>query len=180
MKIRETPIKDLLILEPEVFSDSRGYFFESFRDSFFVENLTGYSFVQDNQAGSVHGVIRGLHYQRAPFAQAKLVRVLDGEILDVVVDIRKNSPTFGKCFSVKLSALNRLQLLIPEGFAHGYSVTGENAVVFYKCNKYYSPEHEGGISWNDTDLAIDWQIPADKAIVSQKDLNWPALATAKL
>lgn len=180
MKICTTPIEDLLIIEPKVFEDARGYFFESFKESFFTDNGLNYNFIQDNQARSSHGVIRGLHYQLAPFAQAKLVRVISGEILDVAVDLREGSKTFGKHFAIKLSEENRIQLLIPAGFAHGYSVTGEQATVLYKCDNVYSPAHERGIIWNDPVLAIDWQISAQHIIVSDKDKKLPRFGDAEL
>jgi dTDP-4-dehydrorhamnose 3,5-epimerase len=164
-----TDIPDLLVYEPTVFEDSRGYFFESYNQQAFTAAGVDINFVQDNQAKSSYGVIRGLHYQLNPAAQTKLVRTLVGTILDVVVDIRVGSPTYGKVFSVELSAENKKQLLVPKGFAHGYSVLSDISVVMYKCDAFYSRQNEGGISYNDPKLAIDWKVPADKAIVSEKD-----------
>ena len=161
----KTEFSGLLIFEPKIFKDDRGYFFESYSQKIF----TDINFVQDNQASSSYGIIRGLHYQNEPFAQTKLIRVLSGSILDVSVDLRKNSPTYGKVYTIELSAENKKQLLIPKGFAHGYSVISETAEVFYKCDAFYHKESEGGIAWNDPALNIDWQIPFDKVIVSDKD-----------
>lgn len=169
MKIIQTPISDLLIIEPTVFEDERGYFYESFNKLKFEANNLFYSFVQDNQSKSGYGVIRGLHYQLAPYAQTKLLRVLEGCILDVVVDLRKNSATFGKTFSVELSSENKKQLLVPKGFAHGFSVLSETAVVFYKCDEFYNKSAERGIIYNDYFLAIDWKIEKSKEIISEKD-----------
>jgi len=171
MEIQETGLKDCLIIKPRVFEDPRGYFFESFNKNTFEEK-TGLSgnFVQDNQSFSSYGVIRGLHAQSGEFAQAKLVRVLKGEVLDVAVDARPGSPTYGKHISVKLSAENHLQLYVPRGFLHGFSVLSETAEFFYKCDNFYNKASELGVIYNDADLAIDWLIPADKAAVSDKDL----------
>ena len=171
MEIQETGLKDCLIIKPRVFEDPRGYFFESFNKNTFEEQ-TGLSgnFVQDNQSFSSYGVIRGLHAQSGEFAQAKLVRVLKGEVLDVAVDARPDSPTYGKHISVKLSADNHLQLYVPRGFLHGFSVLSETAEFFYKCDNFYNKASELGVIYNDADLAIDWMIPADKAAVSDKDL----------
>ena len=174
MPFIETRIPDLLIFEPKVFEDSRGYFFESYNANTFTNEGVGIAFVQDNQSSSCYGVIRGLHYQLPPYAQTKLVRVLSGRILDVAVDIRKGSPTFGQSFSIELSGENRKQLLIPHGFAHGFSVLSEKAEVLYKCDAFYNKPSEGGIIYNDTDLDIDWQVPADKAIISEKDTQLPS------
>ncbi|MGJ3234134.1 dTDP-4-dehydrorhamnose 3,5-epimerase [Marivirga sp.] len=170
MNITPTDFDDLYIIKPTVFEDSRGYFFESFHQKKF-EDATGIQceFVQDNQSRSVYGVIRGLHLQAPPMAQAKLVRVLKGEVLDVVVDLRKDKPTFGKSFSIHLSAENKQQLFIPRGFAHGIAVLSKDAEFFYKCDNYYSPENERGIMYNDASLNIDWKIPAEKRIISGKD-----------
>ena len=171
MEIKETGLKDCLIIKPRVFEDPRGYFFESFNKKTFEEQ-TGLSgnFVQDNQSFSSYGVIRGLHAQSGEFAQAKLVRVLKGEVLDVAVDARPGSPTYGKHISVQLSAENHLQLYVPRGFLHGFSVLSETAEFFYKCDNFYNKASELGVIYNDKDLAIDWMIPADKAAVSDKDL----------
>lgn len=175
MIIESTAFPGLMIVKPEVYEDQRGYFFESYNQkNFSKENIT-FNFVQDNQARSSYGIIRGLHYQLEPYAQTKLVRALAGNILDVVVDIRTGSPTFGKSYSIELSAANKLQLLIPRGFAHGYSVLSETAEVFYKCDAYYNKESEGGIAWNDPALQIDWKIPNDKVIVSEKDSKYPGI-----
>ncbi|MBI3137972.1 MAG: dTDP-4-dehydrorhamnose 3,5-epimerase [Sphingobacteriales bacterium] len=176
MPFIETDFPGLLIFEPRVFEDSRGYFFESFNDRIFREQGIGSQWVQDNQSGSNYGVIRGLHYQLPPNAQTKLVRVLCGEILDVVVDIRKGSPFYGKVFSLVLSSDNKKQLLIPKGFAHGFSVLSEKAEVLYKCDGFYGKESEGGILYNDPALNIDWGIPADRAIISEKDKLLPPLS----
>jgi dTDP-4-dehydrorhamnose 3,5-epimerase len=179
MPFIQTPIPDLLIFEPKVLEDSRGYFFESFNLKNFQQEGIDIDFVQDNQSSSQYGVIRGLHYQVDPYPQAKLIRVLVGLILDVAVDIRKGSPTFGKSFSVELSAENKKQLFLPPGFAHGFSVLSEKAEVLYKVDGYYSRESEGGILYNDPALKIDWKIPAGKEIVSDKDKVNPLLANAK-
>ncbi len=168
-----TPITDLWVFEPRVFKDERGYFFEAFNKKNFGEININIDFVQDNQSYSSYGVIRGLHYQLQPFAQAKLVRVLAGEILDVAVDIRKNSPTYGQHFSITLSAENKKQLFIPHGFAHGFSVLSPVAEVMYKCDQYYSKADEGGIIYNDAALAINWQIPDGQQIISEKDIVMP-------
>lgn len=171
MEIQETGLKDCLLIKPSIFSDSRGYFFESFNRQTF-EDRTGLSgnFVQDNQSFSNYGVIRGLHTQAGEFAQAKLVRALKGEVLDVVVDIRKDSPTYGQHFSVRLSDENKLQLYVPRGFLHGFSVLSETVDFFYKCDNFYRKDAELGVIYNDSSLAIDWQVPSDKVSVSEKDL----------
>jgi dTDP-4-dehydrorhamnose 3,5-epimerase len=175
MAIIKTPFPGLIIFEPIVIKDSRGYFFESFSErEFHAEGITA-RFVQDNQSKSSFGVIRGLHYQLNPHAQNKLIRVLCGKILDVAVDIRQGSPTYGKAFSIELSAENNKQLLIPKGFAHGFSVLSETAEVMYKCDAFYNKESEAGIIYNDAALNIDWNIPADKAIISEKDQQQPSL-----
>lgn len=171
MEIQETGLKDCVIIKPRVFEDARGYFFESFNKNTFEEK-TGLSgnFVQDNQSFSSYGVIRGLHAQGGEFAQAKLVRVLKGEVLDVAVDARPGSPTYGKHISVKLSAENNLQLYIPRGFLHGFSVLSETAEFFYKCDNFYNKASELGVIYNDPELAIDWMIPAEQEAVSEKDV----------
>lgn len=171
MPFHTTDISGLLIFEPKVIEDSRGYFFEAYNEKVFHDEGINLRFVQDNQSKSSYGVIRGLHYQLHPHAQYKLVRTLEGTILDVAVDIRKGSPTFGKHFSIELSAENKKQLLIPSGFAHGFSVLSEMAIVFYKCNALYNRESEAGILYNDSSLNINWKIPAGKEIVSEKDLQ---------
>ena len=174
MKIIKTEIEDLLILKPKVFYDDRGYFFESFnQQEFNKETGLNILFVQDNQSYSTEGVIRGLHYQIPPFEQAKLVRVISGKVLDIAIDIRKNSPTYGKYISVELSGENNLQLFIPAGFAHGFVTLSETAIFSYKCSNFYSKEHEGGIRFNDSKLNIDWQIASNEMIVSDKDKLLP-------
>jgi len=175
MAFIKTDVPGLVIFEPVVFEDHRGYFFESYNQKVFSSEGIDINFVQDNQAKSSYGVIRGLHYQLAPFAQTKLIRVLSGSILDVVVDIRKGSPTYGKSFSIELTAENKKQLLVPKGMAHGYSVLSETAEVFYKCDEFYNKTSEGGLLYNDPALAIDWRIPTRKAIVADKDLAYPHL-----
>jgi dTDP-4-dehydrorhamnose 3,5-epimerase len=179
MAIIQTEFPGLIIFEPAVYKDSRGYFFESYSERVFnAEGITA-RFVQDNQSKSSYGVIRGLHYQLNPHAQTKLVRVLSGSILDVAVDIRTGSPTFGKAFSLELSAENNRQLLIPKGFAHGFSVLSETAEVMYKCDEFYNKESEAGIIYSDPTLNIDWKVPADKAVISEKDLHQPSLSDCK-
>lgn len=179
MPFQTTDLPGLLIFEPKVFEDSRGYFFEAYNEQTFREQGLDLGFVQDNQSKSSYGVIRGLHYQLNPHAQFKLVRALQGTILDVAVDIRKGSPTFGKSFSIELSAENKKQLLVPAGFAHGFSVLSETAIVFYKCNTLYNKESEGGIIYNDPSLNIDWRIPSQKQVVSDKDLQQPLFENCK-
>jgi dTDP-4-dehydrorhamnose 3,5-epimerase len=178
MDIVKTPLDGLLIIEPRVFEDPRGYFYESYNQLELKNAGIDIQFVQDNQSKSGYGVIRGLHYQMQPKAQTKLVRVLSGVIYDVAVDVRKGSPTFGKWFGMELSEENKKQLLIPKGFAHGFSVLSETAIVFYKCDEFYAPEYDSGIIYNDPELAIDWQIPESKIIVSGKDGNLQPLKTA--
>lgn len=175
MPIIETPIAGLKIFEPRVFGDDRGHFFESYNSNTFKEGGIDATFVQDNQSRSTFGVLRGLHYQVPPFAQAKLVRVLEGKVIDVVVDIRPGSDTYGEWFSVILSAENKKQMFIPRGFAHGFAVLSETAEFFYKCDNFYSKESEGGILYNDPNLNIDWQIPFDKVNLSEKDGILPPL-----
>lgn len=176
MKVKETYIPGLLLIEPEVFGDSRGYFFESFSARKF-EQQTGVKtdFVQDNESRSSYGVVRGLHFQTGEHAQAKLVRVVEGRVLDVAVDLRKDSPTFGKYFSIELSGENHRQMYIPKGFAHGFSVLSDTAVFQYKCDEYYAPESEAAIAWDDMDLNIDWKIPSEDVVLSEKDRNHPTL-----
>lgn len=177
MKIKQTDIEGLLVIEPVIFGDDRGYFFESFSRKKFME-ATGLDieFVQDNESKSSYGVIRGLHFQNAPYSQAKLVRVVRGKVLDVAVDLRPASPTYGKYYAVELSEENHLQIFIPKGFAHGFSVLSEEAVLQYKCDEYYNPSSEGGIAWDDPDLNIDWMIPAEKVKISAKDAVHPTLS----
>lgn len=179
MPFIKTDFPGLLIFEPKVFEDSRGYFFESYNENICREQGIDIKFVQDNQAQSSYGVVRGLHYQLAPYAQTKFIRVLSGKILDVVVDMRKGSPTFGESYTIELSAHNKLQLLVPQGFAHGYSVLSATSEVFYKCDTFYNKEAEGGIQYNDPALNIDWQIPADKQVISDKDLLHPSFENCK-
>ncbi|MCB0696311.1 MAG: dTDP-4-dehydrorhamnose 3,5-epimerase [Chitinophagaceae bacterium] len=176
MNVIETPIKGLLIIEPRVFNDDRGYFFESFNSNTFKQ-ATGLdiNFVQDNQARSTINVLRGLHYQNAPHAQTKLIRALEGAIWDVVVDLRKDSDTYGRWYGIELSAENKRQFLVPRGFAHGYSVLTPTAEVFYKCDDFYSKEDEGGVYYADPELNIDWKIDLADAIVSDKDKVQPKL-----
>jgi dTDP-4-dehydrorhamnose 3,5-epimerase len=174
MTIEQTTIQDLVIINPTIFNDERGYFFEAYNKAKFHENGITYNFIQDNQSFSTKGVIRGLHLQINPFAQAKLVRVLQGEILDVTVDLRKNSPTYGQHFSVVLSGENKKQLMVPPGFAHGFSVLSETASVLYKVDQLYHKETERGIRYDDASLAIDWQVDRSEVIVSAKDLILPS------
>jgi len=176
MPFIKTDFPGLLIFEPAVFGDERGYFFESYNSDTFSKEGIDIRFVQDNQARSVFGVVRGLHFQNNPFAQTKLIRALEGTILDVVVDLRAGSPSEGKVFSIELSARNKKQLLVPRGFAHGYSVISETAEVFYKCDNFYNKQAEGGLAYNDAALNIDWKVPADKMVLSQKDLLYPGFA----
>lgn len=176
MNIIKTHIEGPLILEPKVFEDSRGYFFESYSKKLFDEKVAKVDFVQDNESCSSYGVIRGLHFQRPPFCQAKLVRCVRGRVLDVAVDIRKGSPTYGQHVAVELTEDNHRQFFIPHGFAHGFSVLSDVAVFQYKCDNYYHPEADGGISILDSTLGIDWQIDASKAILSDKDKNHPLLS----
>jgi dTDP-4-dehydrorhamnose 3,5-epimerase len=171
MRIIDTPIADLLVIEPKVWKDDRGYFYESFRADFFKEINIDLSLVQDNQSLSQKGTIRGLHYQAPPFEQGKLVRVLQGAVLDVVVDIRKKSPTYGQSFAIELNDQNHLQLWIPPGFAHGFSTLADQTIFCYKCSNYYHKASEGGIRFNDETLAIDWKVPAIH--VSEKDYLLP-------
>ena len=181
MELISTTIPDVLLLRPRCFRDERGYFMESFNEETF-RRVTGLStrFVQDNEAYSRRGVVRGLHYQLAPHAQAKLVRVVSGRVLDVAVDIRKSSPTFGRYVAVELSAENGLQLYIPEGYAHGFAVLSDEAVFHYKCSDYYHPEAEAGIAFDDPQLAIAWPISQAEMILSEKDRCHPSFAEAKL
>ena len=180
MNIIETEIQGVFIIEPKVFGDSRGYFFESFSKKEFESRIGPVEFVQDNESKSCYGVVRGLHFQKPPHAQAKLVRVVKGKVLDVAVDLRKDSPTYGKHVTVELSEDNHRQVFIPKGFAHGFSVLSEEAVFQYKCDDYYAPETEGAVAWNDPELNIDWRIPADMMILSEKDKRHPELKDLKL
>lgn len=176
VNIITTDFKGLLVLEPRVHEDSRGYFMESYNRETFLEAGIDVVFIQDNQSSSAYGVVRGLHFQIPPYAQTKLVRVLSGTILDVVVDLRRTEPTFGKSYSLELSGENKRQLLVPGGFAHGFAVLSKRAEVFYKCDQYYRPAYERGINYADPELAIDWRLQKDQIIVSDKDKTLPVLA----
>ncbi|MCJ7467075.1 MAG: dTDP-4-dehydrorhamnose 3,5-epimerase [Maribacter sp.] len=181
MTFIETELKGCFILEPRIFSDDRGYFMESFNKARFDEAVgVPVNFVQDNQSFSTKGVLRGLHYQIGAYAQAKLVRVLNGTVLDIAVDLRKRSATFGQHLAVELSAENKKQMYIPKGFAHGFVVLSDTADFFYKCDNYYDKASEGGIFYADSTLAIDWKLPMDQLIVSEKDLVLPSLNNARL
>ena len=169
MNVLKTEIEGVVIIEPRIFRDDRGYFFESFSQREFQEKVCNTVFVQDNESKSTYGVLRGLHFQKPPHAQSKLVRVIEGAVLDVAVDIRRGSPTFGQHVAVELSGDNHRQLFIPRGFAHGFSVLTDEVVFQYKCDDFYAPQSEGALAWNDPDLAIDWRIPADKVLLSEKD-----------
>lgn len=179
MKVIQTNIIGVYIIEPSVFGDDRGYFFESFSQREFEQLVCPTTFVQDNESKSCYGVVRGLHFQKPPYAQSKLVRVVQGKVLDVAVDIRKGSPTFGQHVAVELSAENKRQLFIPRGFAHGFSVLSEEAVFQYKCDQFYAPASEGALAWNDPEINIDWKIPTDKVILSEKDKHHPLLKDAE-
>ena len=175
MEVIKTNIEGVVIIEPRIFKDDRGYFFESFSQREFEEKVCKTTFVQDNESKSSYGVLRGLHFQKPPFAQSKLVQVIKGAVLDVAVDIRKGSPTFGQYVSVELTGENHRQFFIPRGFAHGFSVLSEEVIFQYKCDNFYSPQSEGAIAWNDPDLNIDWRIPAEKVVLSEKDSKHPRL-----
>jgi dTDP-4-dehydrorhamnose 3,5-epimerase len=179
MPFQTTPLPGLLVFEPKVFEDSRGYFFEAYSDRLFQEAGIAINFVQDNQSFSKHGVIRGLHYQLNPYAQSKLLRVLDGHILDVVVDIRVGSPTYRQTYSIELSAGNKKQLFVPVGFAHGFCVLSETATVMYKCDAFWNKDAEGGIRFDDPALNIDWGLPKGELVLNQKDLELPTLANCQ-
>ena len=179
MNVIKTSIDGVVIIEPRLFKDARGYFFESFNQQEFEEKVCHTTFVQDNESKSSYGVIRGLHFQKPPFAQSKLVRVVKGAVLDVAVDIRKGSPTFGQHVSVELTDENHRQFFIPRGFAHGFSVLSEEVVFQYKCDNFYAPQSEGAIAWDDPDLEIDWRMPADKVLLSEKDREHPRLKNAE-
>ena len=178
MEVIKTEIEGVVIIEPRIFKDERGYFYESFSQREFEEKVCRTTFVQDNQSKSAYGVVRGLHFQKSTCSQSKLVRCIKGAVLDVAVDIRKGSPTFGKHVAVELSEENHRQLFIPRGFAHGFAVLTPEAVFQYKCDNYYNKESEGAIAWNDPQLAIDWRIPADKVLLSEKDRNSRNIADA--
>ncbi len=180
MNIIQTSIPEVLIIEPKVFYDARGYFMESYSLKKLERHLQNTIFVQDNESFSEYGVVRGLHYQLPPFSQSKLVRVVSGRVLDVAVDIRQNSPTFGKYVSAELTADNKLMMFIPAGFAHGFAVLSETCIFQYKCNNYYSPEHEASIRWDDPTINIDWRLPEEDMLLSEKDTKHPLLVDAKL
>ena len=178
MEVIKTEIEGVVIIEPRIFKDERGYFYESFSQREFEEKVCRTTFVQDNQSKSSYGVVRGLHFQKSTCSQSKLVRCIKGAVLDVAVDIRKGSPTFGKHVAVELTEENHRQLFIPRGFAHGFAVLTPEAVFQYKCDNYYNKESEGAIAWNDPELAIDWRIPADKVVLSDKDKMSRSIADA--
>lgn len=180
MEIISTPIRDLVIVKNRVFADSRGFFLESYNKKRLAESGINIDFCQDNLSKSSYGVVRGLHYQLNPHSQSKLVSVIVGKVYDVAVDIRKGSPTFGQWFGVELSEENKLQFLIPQGFAHGFSVLSDTAVFSYKCDNFYDPAMERGIMYNDPSLNIDWQVPLQEAIISEKDLKHPTLEQAEM
>lgn len=173
MNVIRTEIEGLAVIEPRIFRDSRGYFFESFSERDFAEQVAPVRFVQDNESKSSYGVVRGLHFQKPPHAQAKLVRVVKGRVLDVAVDLRTGSPTYGKHFAVELSEENHRQFFIPKGFAHGFSVLSEEVVFQYKCDNYYAPQSEGSVLWNDPQIGVDWGIPEEDIILSEKDKKGP-------
>ncbi len=176
MDVIKTDIEGVVIIEPRVFGDERGYFYESFSQKEFEEKVCKTVFVQDNQSKSIYGVVRGLHFQKGKDAQSKLVRCIKGRVLDVAVDIRVGSPTYGQHVAVELSEDNHRQLFVPRGFAHGFAVLSEEAVFQYKCDNLYAPQSEGSVLWNDEDIAIDWQLPLDKIILSEKDKKSPRLS----
>ncbi len=180
MEIRETGIAGLLVIKPKIFEDARGYFFESFNESDLENAGHLFHFIQDNQSKSLYGVVRGLHYQLEPRAQTKFVRVLEGSIWDVAVDLRESSPTFGKWKGIELSAENKLQMLIPKGFAHGFSVLSETAVVLYKCDEFYAPDFEAGIRFDDPEIGIDWKLDPEDMILSERDLAMPSMKEATM
>ncbi len=175
MNVIKTDLEGVVIIEPQVFGDERGYFFESFSQPRFDQLVRPVRFVQDNESKSSYGVLRGLHFQKGKAAQSKLVRVVEGRVLDVAVDIRRGSPTFGRYVAVELSAENCRQLFVPRGFAHGFSVLSETAILQYKCDNLYAPESEGAIIWNDPEIGVNWQLPAADVILSSKDMNHPLL-----
>ncbi len=180
MEIITTPIKDLLIVKPKIFTDDRGFFFETYNENRYKELGINQNFVQDNQSKSSYGVIRGLHFQHNPYCQSKLVSVTIGKVWDVAVDLRANSATYGQWYGVELTEENHLQFFIPRGFAHGFSVLSKTAVFSYKCDNFYNPAADGGILFNDPDLNIDWKIPTDKMILSEKDTKHPLLKDVTL
>lgn len=176
MEVIKTPIEGVVIIEPRIFTDARGYFFESFSQREFEEKVRATRFVQDNESKSSYGVLRGLHFQKPPYAQSKLVRVIKGAVLDVAVDIRRGSPTYGLHVAVELTADNHRQLFIPRGFAHGFSVLSDEVIFQYKCDNFYAPQSEGALAWDDADLAIDWRLPAEAVLLSDKDRCHPHLS----
>jgi dTDP-4-dehydrorhamnose 3,5-epimerase len=175
MDVIKTTIEEVVIIEPRIFKDDRGYFYESFSQKEFEAKVCKTIFVQDNQSKSSYGVVRGLHFQKPPFSQSKLVRCIKGSVLDVAVDIRKGSPTFGQYVAVELTEENHRQFFVPRGFAHGFAVLSDEAVFQYKCDNFYAPQSEGAILWNDSDINVDWRISADKVILSEKDKNHTTL-----
>ena len=179
MNIIKTEIDGVVIIEPRLFKDDRGYFFESYSEKDFNAQVREIKFVQDNESKSSYGVLRGLHFQKPPYAQSKLVRVIKGAVLDVAVDIRKGSPTFGKHVAVELTEDNHRQFFIPRGFAHGFSVLTPEVIFQYKCDNFYAPQSEGALAWDDPNLGIDWRIPSDKIILSEKDRHHPRLKDAE-
>ena len=178
MRYIKTKLDGVVLIEPRVIKDNRGYFFESFRQDEFEANVSKTIFVQDNESKSSYGVLRGLHFQKPPYTQAKLIQVVKGKVWDVAVDIRKSSPTFGQYVGAELSSSNHLMMFIPKGFAHGFVVLSKDVVFQYKCDSYYNPQSEGAIAWNDPDLAIDWKVPAKDIILSEKDKKHPFLKNA--
>ena len=178
MEVIKTNIEGVVIIEPRIFRDERGYFFESFSQREFQEKVCNTVFVQDNESKSSYGVLRGLHFQKPPYAQSKLVRVIKGAVLDVAVDIRKGSPTFGQHVAVELTEDNHRQFFIPRGFAHGFSVLSDEVIFQYKCDNFYAPQSEGALAWDDPDLGIDWRLPAEKVILSEKDRHHSRLKDA--
>lgn len=179
MEVIKTDIDGVVIIEPRLFRDDRGYFFESFSQRDFQEKVCRTVFVQDNESKSSYGVLRGLHFQKPPYAQSKLVRVIKGAVLDVAVDIRKGSPTFGQHVAVELTEDNHRQFFIPRGFAHGFSVLTDEVIFQYKCDNFYAPQSEGALAWDDPDLGIDWRIPADRVLLSEKDRHHSRLRDAE-
>lgn len=179
MEVIKTNIEGVVIIEPRIFRDDRGYFFESFSQRDFQEKVCNTVFVQDNESKSSYGVLRGLHFQKTPYAQSKLVRVIKGAVLDVAVDIRKGSPTFGQHVAVELTEDNHRQFFIPRGFAHGFSVLTDEVIFQYKCDNFYAPQSEGALAWDDPDLGIDWRIPTDKVLLSEKDRHHNRLRDAE-
>ena len=179
MEVIKTNIEGVVIIEPRIFRDDRGYFFESFSQRDFQEKVCNTVFVQDNESKSSYGVLRGLHFQKPPYAQSKLVRVIKGAVLDVAVDIRKGSPTFGQHVAVELTEDNHRQFFIPRGFAHGFSVLTDEVIFQYKCDNFYAPQSEGALAWDDPDLGIDWRIPTDKVLLSEKDRHHNRLRDAE-